>query len=153
MKAYVRFIAFTISLGVAFASSYLAQLALDVTGEWWAVTVTACPYVPPARAFEIAVPILRLFVLALLTPSVAVRKFRNAVPLLIILGLLDAGWCYAFSVLKLVYLAIGICVIQLAILFVLTSFFIRNSKALWLITIPIDAMYIAITALTAAVLF
>ncbi len=152
MKTYVRFIAFTISLGIAFGTAYLTQMALDVQTDWWASTVTACKYVPPATVFKYAVPCLRALTIVLLTPSVATRRLRNTLPLLVSLGLLDIIWCYVFSVLRLTYLAIGICVMQLAILFVLTSFYIRNSKILWAVVIPVDVAYIFATVLNVIVL-
>lgn len=153
MKAYVRFIAFTISLGIAFGVAYLTQISLNTATDWWSSTVTACKYIPSATAFKYAVPCMRALTIALLTPAVGTRKLRNTLPLLVTLGLLDSAWCYVFSVLKLTYLALGICVMQLAVIFILTSFYIRNTKALWAVVIPVDVFYIWATALCALVIY
>lgn len=153
MKAYVRFIAFTISLGIAFGVAYLTQISLNTSTEWWASTVTACKYIPSATVFKYAVPSMRALTIVMLTPAVGTRKLRNTLPLLVTLGLLDSAWCYVFSVLKLTYLALGICVMQLAVMFILTSFYIRNTKALWAVVIPVDVFYIWVTALCALVIY
>ncbi len=152
MKTYVRFIAFTASASIVFVTAYLAQIALDTESEWWLSHVVACPYVPPKIVFEYAIPILRALMIALLTPTIAVKCLRRALPLAVVIGLLDVMWCYALSHLHLEYLAIGINLTQVGAFIALDAFYIRNTRFTYIFAIPPTAAYVAFTALTASVI-
>ena len=64
-----------------------------------------------------------------------------------LVGLLNVLWCAAFFMLELPLFALSVLIVEIALLSVLTDFYIRNTKYLWIAMIPILAWYLFATIL------
>ena len=125
MKTYVRLLSFTAAMGFVFVTAYASGLLIDLESASWQAIAPKITLLPSGKVFQWA--------------WIAVR---GVLPLWGLVGLLNVLWCAAFFMLELPLFALSVLIVEIALLSVLTDFYIRNTKYLWTAMIPILAWYI-----------
>ena len=147
MKTYVKLLSFTAAMGFVFVTAYASGLLIDLESASWQAIAPKIALLPSGKVFQWAwITVYALFVV-LLTPTVANRRYRGVLPLWGLVGLLNVLWCAAFFMLELPLFALSVLIVEIALLSVLTDFYIRNTKYLWIAMIPILAWYLFATIL------
>ncbi len=142
MKTYVKLLSFTAAMGFVFVTAYSSGLLVDTEGAYWHEIAPKITLLPSESVFQwVWIAVYALYVI-LITPTVANRKYRGALPLWGLVGVMNVLWCAAFFALELPLFALSVLIAEIALLCVLTDFYIRNTKYLWIAMIPILAWYI-----------
>lgn len=142
MKTYVKLLSFTAAMGFVFVTAYSSGLLVDTEGAYWHEIAPKITLLPSESVFQwVWIAVYALYVI-LITPTVANRKNRGALPLWGLVGVMNVLWCAAFFALELPLFALSVLIAEIALLCVLTDFYIRNTKYLWIAMIPILAWYI-----------
>lgn len=142
MKTYVKLLSFTAAMSFVFVTAYSSGLLVDTEGAYWHEIAPKITLLPSGSVFQwVWIAVYALYVI-LITPTVANRKYRGALPLWGLVGVMNVLWCAAFFALELPLFALSVLIAEIALLCVLTDFYIRNTKYLWIAMIPILAWYI-----------
>lgn len=142
MKTYVKLLSFTAAMGFVFVTAYSSGLLVDTEGAYWHEIAPKITLLPSESVFQwVWIAVYALYVI-LITPTVANRKYRGALPLWGLVGVMNVLWCAAFFALELPLFALSVLIAEIALLCVLTDFYIRNTKYLWIAMIPILAWYV-----------
>ena len=134
MKTYKSFIAFTLSLALLFVVAYFSGIFLEGGKE----------YISSLYSKKIALPKESVFVIiwgiayACMVSQMSVRKGIKVWLALLALNLLFTLLYFRFS---LHYLGASLILLNLVLLTILTSFYVRNTRYLWLLSIPLLAIY------------
>lgn len=142
MKTYVKLISFTAAMGFVFVVAYASGMLVDTTGTLWQSLAPKIGLLPPDKVFQWVWIIVYALFVTMLTPTVANRKYRGVLPLWAVVGALNILWCAAFFRLGLPLFAFSVLIIETALLSVITDFYIRNSRYLWIPMIPVLAWYL-----------
>ncbi len=141
MKNFKLLISFAIALAYIFVVGYASTLLTTPDSSWY-VALIKPSYMPPNLAFPIAWGICYLLMIVLITASANKKALRRALLVWGVLGLLNILWCLSFFTLHLIYFAQLVLALQVAVVVILTTFYIKNTKWLWTAMIPLLTWYI-----------
>ncbi len=141
MKNFKLLISFAIALAYIFVVGYASTLLTTPDSSWY-IALAKPTYMPPNIAFPIAWGICYILMIVLVTATANDKALRRALLVWGILGILNILWCFSFFTLHLIYFALLVLALQIAIIVILTTFYIKNTKFLWIALIPLLTWYI-----------
>ncbi len=141
MKTYVRFFAFTLSIGGLFLFAYLTSILVDPLSQAVRLLYSLDGTTPTQNGFVALWGIVYVCIVIQLTTTIANRCLRRAVKLWVLIGVLNVLFCFSYFKLNLLYHGVALIVNMMIVLLVLTNFYIKNTRYLWLWSIPVLAMY------------
>ncbi|MBQ8178779.1 MAG: hypothetical protein IJ033_06290 [Clostridia bacterium] len=141
MKTYIRFLAFTLSIGGLFVVAYLTSSLIDTKSQAILALNALQGSTPTPNGFMLLWGITYAFIVILLTATIANRCLRRAIKLWVILGVLNVLFCFSYFKLNLLYHGIALIITMLINLVILCNFYLKNTRYLWLACIPILANY------------
>ena len=141
MKTYLNAVAFTLSIGAIFLLSALSSTFISKDCEIILKLNSCGNGVPTENGFILIWGAVYLCVVILLSITIANKCLRRSIKLWGIIGALNLIFTLTYFKLNLTYFGVAIIIIEIIILIILTNFYIKNTQAVWLFTIPILAVY------------
>ncbi|MFI3229667.1 MAG: TspO/MBR family protein [Bacillota bacterium] len=141
MKQFKTLISFAIALAYVFVVGYASTLLTTPDSNWY-LALAKPDYMPPNYVFPIAWGLCYAFMAIAITATVTKKALRRALLVWGVLGILNILWCLAFFTLHLTYFSLLVLALQVAVVIILTTFYIKHTKYLWITMIPLLAWYI-----------
>jgi len=141
MKTYKNFLSFTLSLALIFITSYLSGMFLESGKDYITALYSGGTPLPSKTLFSIFWGIAYACMVAQMSVTIANRCLRRAIKIWVLVLALNVLFTLLYFRLPLAYLGTPLIILMLALLMLLTSFYARNTRYLWLYSIPILALY------------
>ncbi len=141
MKQFKLLISFAIALAYIFVVGYASTLLTTPDSSWY-IALAKPDYLPPNYVFPIAWGVCYAMMAFAITVTVNNKALRRALLVWGVLGILNIVWCLSFFTLHLIYFALIVLAIQVAILIILMIFYLKNTKFVWIAMIPLLSWYI-----------
>lgn len=141
MKTYINAVAFTLSVGLIFLISSLSSSFLTEDSVM-ILKLHTLPYgVPTENGFMLLWGIVYLCSGILISITIANKCLRRAIKIWGLLGIINLLFTFTYFKLNLSYFGLALISVSLILLTILTSFYVKNTRAFWILTIPILAVY------------
>ena len=141
MKTNKNFLSLTLSLALIFVTSYLCDALFESGKENVSALYASGKPLPSQTLFSIFWCIVYVCMVAQMSVTIANRCLRRAIKIWVLALVLNVLFTILYFRFNLTYLGAPLIILMLALLMLLTSFYARNTRYLWLYSIPILALY------------
>lgn len=141
MKTYKSFIAFTLSLALLFVVAYFSGIFLEGGKEYISSLYSKKIALPKESVFVIIWGIAYACMVSQMSVTIANRCLRKGIKVWLALLALNLLFTLLYFRFSLHYLGASLILLDLVLLTILTSFYVRNTRYLWLLSIPLLAIY------------
>lgn len=141
MKTYKSFLSFTLSLGLVFVVAYLSGYFLDQGKEIISALYTTSKGIPERNIFVWVWSTVYVIMVIQMTVTLANRCLRRGYKVWVLVLITNLLFTLTYFHLKLTYLGSSIILLQIILLIILASFYVRNTRYLWILSIPMLATY------------
>ena len=141
MKTYINAVAFTLSVGLIFLISSLSSSFLTEDSVM-ILKLHTRPYgAPTENGFMLLWGIVYLCSGILISITIANKCLRRAIKIWGLLGIINLLFTFTYFKLNLSYFGLALISVSLILLTILTNFYVKNTRAFWILTIPILSVY------------
>jgi len=140
MRLFKLLVSFGAALAVVFVVGYIATLLVRADSAWW-LELRKPAFLPGNIIFQICWMVIYVCLITALTVNISRRDLHKCLMLWGVVLPFNVLWCAVFFVWNLALLGLAVLVLQVAALIFITSYYIKNTKELWISMIPILAWY------------
>ena len=141
MKTYKNFLSLTLSLALIFVTSYLCDALFESGKENVSALYASGKPLPSQTLFSIFWCIVYVCMVAQMSVTIANRCLRRAIKIWVLTLFINALFTLLYFRFNLTYLGAPLIILAITLQTILTSFYVRNTRYLWLYSIPILALY------------
>lgn len=141
MKTYKSFLSFTLSLALIFIVAYASSYFLDEGKEHISKLYSWSCGLPSQNVFMILWGIVYGCMAIQMTVTISNRCLRRGIKIWLLLLSSNLLFTFCYFYLALHYLGASLILVSLILIFILTAFYVRNTRHLWLFSIPILSVY------------
>lgn len=132
---------FTLSLALIFIVAYASSYFLDGGKECISSLYALGCGMPSQNVFMMLWGTVYGCIVIQMSATISNRCLRRGIKIWILLLATNLLFTLSYFYLSLRYLGISLILLSLILLFILTAFYVRNTRYLWLFSIPILSVY------------